>query len=71
MGSVGTTASEFAVGYVLWAIRSGFLLSSLIASMTAWSLLDPLDAVQIGDADYGAQMTVPIWYCGWSVVFWA
>jgi hypothetical protein len=31
-----------AVGYVLWLIRGGYLLSSLLSSMPAWRLVDPL-----------------------------
>ena len=51
VGSVGSVASGFTVGYVLWAIRSGFILSSLLASMPAWTLLDPLAVVSISDND--------------------
>ena len=49
IGSVGTIASGFTVGYVLWALRSGLLLSSLLASMPAWTLLDPLAIASVGD----------------------
>jgi hypothetical protein len=30
------------VGYVVWLIRSGVLLSSFLSSMPAWQLIDPL-----------------------------
>ena len=30
------------VGYVAWLLRSGVLLSSLLSSMPAWRVLDPL-----------------------------
>jgi hypothetical protein len=49
VGSVGTVASGFTVGYVLWALRSGLVLSSLFASMPAWTLLDPLAGVTIAE----------------------
>jgi hypothetical protein len=30
------------VGYVLWTIRGGWLLTSLLAQMPAWRMVDPL-----------------------------
>nr|MDJ0856297.1 hypothetical protein [Desulfobacterales bacterium] len=30
------------VGYVVWLMRGGMLLSSLLSSLPAWQLLDPL-----------------------------
>ena len=50
IGSVGTIASGFTVGYVLWVLRSGLLLSSLLAAMPAWTLFDPLAIVATNDA---------------------
>jgi len=38
--TVGTLAMS--LGYVYWAIRGGSILSSLISSMPAWKLVDPL-----------------------------
>ena len=38
------------VGYVFWTIRAGFLLTSLIAQMPAWRLVDPLPILNsLGD----------------------
>ena len=37
-----TTTSGLTVGYVLWALRSGWLASSILAQMPAWRLVDPL-----------------------------
>jgi hypothetical protein len=42
IGSVGTVVSGFTVGYVLWALRSGLLLTSVLASLPAWTMFDPL-----------------------------
>ncbi|EMI54401.1 outer membrane adhesin like protein [Rhodopirellula sallentina SM41] len=42
VGSAGAAASSFTVGVVAWALRSGFLVSGLIAHMPAWSGVDPL-----------------------------
>jgi hypothetical protein len=46
VGSAGAAASSFTVGIVAWAMRSGFLVSGLIAHMPAWSGVDPLLIMQ-------------------------
>jgi hypothetical protein len=30
------------VGYVLWVLRAGYLLTSMLSSMPAWQFIDPL-----------------------------
>jgi len=52
VGTVGSVASGMTVGYVLWALRSGFVLSSLLASMPAWTLIDPLAVIPISDQEH-------------------
>jgi hypothetical protein len=42
IGSVTTVGSGLAVGYAVWAIRGGMLLSGLLAQMPVWTILDPL-----------------------------
>ena len=42
IGSVGMVVSGFTVGYVLWVVRSGLLLSSVVASLPAWTMFDPM-----------------------------
>jgi hypothetical protein len=42
VGSVGVVTTSFSVGYLMWAIRGGMLLSGLLAQMPAWTMLDPL-----------------------------
>ncbi len=45
--SVGTTVvSTFSVGYVLWTLRGGHLLTTFLATMPAWRLMDPLPVLQ-------------------------
>lgn len=39
--SIGVSAS-FTIGYILWLVRGGVLISSLLASLPAWRLVDPL-----------------------------
>jgi hypothetical protein len=41
-GSAAGVTSVLTVGYVLWTIRSGWLVTSLLAQMPAWRLVDPL-----------------------------
>ena len=41
-GSAVGVTSMMSVGYVLWTIRSGWLVTSLLAQMPAWRLVDPL-----------------------------
>jgi hypothetical protein len=40
--TVGVVGGGLAIGYVIWIIRGGYLLSSLLFSMPAWRLIDPL-----------------------------
>ena len=37
-----TLTSSFSVGYVLWLLRGGTLLASVMASLPAWRAVDPL-----------------------------
>jgi hypothetical protein len=41
VSSVAVTGS-LSVGYVLWLLRGGLLLSSLLSSLPAWSVIDPM-----------------------------
>ena len=40
--SVFAVSTGLSVGYVLWLLRGGVLLASLLSSIPAWRLLDPL-----------------------------
>jgi VCBS repeat-containing protein len=42
VGSAIAASTGLSVGYVVWLLRSGMLLSSLLSSMPAWQLADPL-----------------------------
>ena len=49
-GSAAGFTSTLTVGYVLWTIRSGWLVTSLLAQMPAWRLVDPLAVLDcLGD----------------------
>ena len=51
VGSIGTLSSSLVVGYVIWVVRSGLLLSSVVASMPAWTLIDPTVIMTVSDGD--------------------
>jgi len=42
VGSAVVTASAFSYGYVLWLLRGGLLLTSLLSTLPAWHSFDPL-----------------------------
>jgi hypothetical protein len=44
-GAVAATiavSTGLSVGYVLWLVRGGLLLSSVLSALPAWQLIDPL-----------------------------
>ncbi|HVQ25372.1 MAG TPA: hypothetical protein VMV01_09340, partial [Planctomycetota bacterium] len=41
-GSIAVGSFGLTVGYVLWLLRGGALLASLLSSLPAWRLIDPL-----------------------------
>jgi VCBS repeat-containing protein len=50
-GSAAGLTSVLTVGYVLWAVRGGWLVASLLAQMPAWRLVDPLVVLDYLDED--------------------
>jgi hypothetical protein len=42
LGSAITVSTGLSVGYVVWLLRGGMLLSTLLSSLPAWQILDPL-----------------------------
>ncbi|MCA9051091.1 MAG: cadherin domain-containing protein, partial [Planctomycetaceae bacterium] len=42
IGSVATVGTSITVGYIMWAVRGGMLLSGLLAQMPVWTMIDPL-----------------------------
>jgi hypothetical protein len=51
VGSIVTSSLGVSLGYVLWVLRSGYLLSSLLASMPAWRFVDPLPVLDYLEDD--------------------
>lgn len=54
-GSVVGLTSSLTVGYVFWAIRSGWLVTGLLAQMPAWCLVDPLVVLDYLDEESSAR----------------
>ena len=50
-GSAATVTGAISVGYVLWLVRSGWLVTSLLAQIPAWSVVDPLMVLDYLDDD--------------------
>ena len=51
VSSVAVSGS-LSVGYVIWLLRGGLLLSSLLSSMPAWHAVDPMPVLaRGGDSD--------------------
>ena len=46
IGSTLGITSGLSAGYVIWLIRGGYLVSSLLAQMPAWQFIDPLPVLE-------------------------
>jgi len=44
--SVGMSA-----GYILWSLRGGYMIASLLSAMPAWTLVDPLPVLEYLDRE--------------------
>jgi hypothetical protein len=42
VGSGAAVTGTLSVGYVIWLLRGGLLVSSLLSSLPAWHAIDPL-----------------------------
>ncbi len=45
-GATVSVVSAFSVGYALWTLRGGYLLTSFLAALPAWQMIDPLPVLQ-------------------------
>ena len=41
VGTAGTAAGLFSIGYVLWGLRGGAFVTAMASSLPAWRLIDP------------------------------
>ncbi len=51
VGTAMVAASVLSVGYVLWTLRGGYLLASLLAQLPVWAQFDPLPVLEFAAAD--------------------
>ena len=51
VGSTLAATTGLSIGYVLWLLRGGMLLSSVLSSLPAWRLIDPLPILASLDQD--------------------
>jgi hypothetical protein len=64
IGSSAAVSGSLSIGYVLWLLRSGALVGSLLAAMPAWTVLDPVPVLayylnrnrKSGDDDLSERM---------------
>jgi hypothetical protein len=54
-GSIAVGSFGLTVGYVLWLLRGGALLASLLSSLPAWRLIDPLPVLSRVDDEDDAE----------------
>ncbi len=45
MASSTAVASSLSIGYVVWLVRGGVLMSSMLSALPAWQMMDPLPVV--------------------------
>ncbi len=50
VGAAATTSVGMTVGYVVWVLRSGLLLSSVMAHLPMWRFMDPLAILDSSEA---------------------
>jgi Cadherin-like len=56
VASTTAVSATLSIGYVIWLVRGGALLSSLLASMPAWKMVDPLPILgSMGGSDDADQ----------------
>jgi hypothetical protein len=51
VGSTVMITGTMSVGYVVWLLRGGLLLSSLLSSLPAWHVIDPMPVLAQGNRD--------------------
>ena len=49
VGSAAVVTTAVSVSYVLWSIRGASLVASMVSSLPAWALIDPLPILDIAN----------------------
>ena len=50
IGTATVVSATLSVGYVLWTLRGGYLVASLLSTLPAWKMVDPLPVLETMDA---------------------
>ena len=51
VGSTAAVSTTVSVGYVVWMLRGGSLLTTFLSSLPAWQAFDPLPVLESFDED--------------------
>jgi hypothetical protein len=51
VGSTALLSGSLSVGYVLWLLRGGVLMATVVSSVPAWAGIDPLPVLRQGRSD--------------------
>jgi VCBS repeat-containing protein len=49
VGTTAVTTSCLTAGYVVWMLRSGFVITSVVSQIPAWTIIDPLSLLEESD----------------------
>lgn len=49
VGTTAVTTSALTAGYVVWMLRSGFVITSVVSQIPAWTIIDPLSLLEESD----------------------
>ena len=60
IGTSAVTTATLSVGYVIWLIRGGTLLTSFVSVMPAWTSFDPLPIVKSANEEDDSESLVDI-----------
>jgi hypothetical protein len=50
VGSAVVTTTSLSVGYIVWMVRGGYVLASVLSTMPVWQNIDPLPVLDALDA---------------------
>ncbi|MFM9964548.1 MAG: DUF2341 domain-containing protein [Planctomycetaceae bacterium] len=51
VGTTATVGTSLTVGYVLWLLRGGSLIASMVSALPAWTMIDPLPILASSDLE--------------------
>jgi hypothetical protein len=48
-----SVVGSFSLGYVVWMLRAGSLITTVMTQLPAWTMIDPLPVLQFASGDRG------------------